>query len=100
MPNLVLVFLVTDANRSRRLVGRLTRQLESKGPFIITRNSTELSHSSDLHYLKCLYTSGTFTSNQRLLFYSFLYPSSFFTALHRLHLCGFLFILIVIRILL
>jgi len=69
--NLFLAFLVTDTNRSCRLVGRLTRQWESKGPFIITWNSTKLSHRCDLHYLKWLFTSGTFASNEQLLFFLF-----------------------------
>jgi len=77
MLNLFLAVLVTDANRSRRLVGRLTRQWESKGPFIITWNSTKVSHRCDLHYLKWLFASSTFASKQRLLFSSFLYRPSF-----------------------
>jgi hypothetical protein len=90
--NLVLAFVVTDANRSRRLVGRLTRQWESRGPFIISRNSTKLSHRCDLHYLKWLFTSSTFASYQRLLFF-FLSLSFFVFVPRRRHFCGFPFVL-------
>ena len=88
--NLVLAFLVTDANRSRRLVVRLTRQWENREPFIITWNSTKLSHRCDLHYLKWLFTSSTFASNQRLLFFFFFFPLSFIFVPHSRDFCSFL----------